>query len=483
MSGVCTTNRPFPGDDVVRGVLTHNDRRHTMPPLWVLKDGFDRTRTTEITGTHNSQTSTMCTSHGRRSSHSSGARRSNRRASTSSTASSDYSSHSSSGVRRNSSWRSKLFGVLVWLMILGPDFHLLLVPPHLRSSTGSEIGCIMGAAGAMTSEPGLAADWEVGSWDEEDEEDEAWGSSPISRGLFPATGSQFAAPGGSTTANKAFTYRVLSEAWADGFNGVNAHTARESCPFAQEPDSTQSSAFWDRALSDAMILSLSLGDEKSLSARNMYDVIDGIGSILTCCPGLLLDPADTADSVASDSDGGGSSRRSIPPLPSCGLLGASVDGPTAADGDSNRPGDVGYELTVRFSSALRAARLPSVALEALHGAAGVVKNKRQGAAWAREMALVLLQMGRVGEATVMLYSALERNFTNLRVLQTLGAALVAQGAVAEGVWGSACGFQGRGVTTVRGAGAALACNLIRGLKQQFGSNWRQRFDGSIQLVM
>lgn len=187
-----------------------------------------------------------------------------------------------------------------------------VVTPHIGGSTGDSSGYVVGATDA--SEPGLAA------------------------------------------ATEAFTYRVL----------LLSESARQSCPFAREPDSPQSSAFWRNTYGDAMI-SLGSADE-TLSARDMYDVLDGIGSILTCCPGLLQNPTDSAAPPSSNS---------VPPLPSCGLLSVSTDdGPNAAGTDINRA-NVGYELTLAFSSTLRAARLPSVALEALYGAAGLVMTNKQ----------------------------------------------------------------------------------------------------------
>ncbi|CAM9911034.1 unnamed protein product, partial [Ectocarpus sp. 13 AM-2016] len=121
------------------------------------------------------------------------------------------------------------------------------------------------------------------------------------------------------------------------------------------------------------------------------------------------------------------------------LLGVSIEGTSglaapAGEEDLNgsERGNVGFELTVIFSSVLRAARLPSVALDALHGAVGLTMTDKQRAAWETERALVWLQLGRVEEAVVGLKSALGWDAGDLQVLQPLGAALVAQGSVAEG---------------------------------------------------
>ena len=235
---------------------------------------------------------------------------------------------------------------------------------------------------------------------------------------------------GLAAATQAFTYRVLL-----------SESGRQSCPFARESDSPQSIAFWRSAYSDAMI-SLGAADE-ALTARDMYDVLDQIGSILSCCPGLLQNPADDSAAPSPSSSSSSSSSSSVPSLPSCGLLSASVGGSSlnAAGGGGGGNPSIGYELTLAFSSTLRAGRLPSVALEALHDAAGLVMSNRQRAGWEAEMALVLLQMGRVGEAVARLKSALRWDSGDLRVLQPLGAALVAQGKVAAGVFGVSQGLR------------------------------------------
>lgn len=434
--------------------LHQPDHGRVMPPLWVQNDGSVRTRTTKIdTSPDNSRQ--RITSSFRRGASSSGqrsvpARGTNRRTDRSVT----YSSSTSGGRRNNCSWRSKVLGVVIWLMILRPDCHLSLVSPHrrtmhtdistsTRSSSGSAVRCIVGAAAAASEEPGVADDRWAAFRDEEEEgrdDEDMPPASTIAGGgrLVPAAGSQFYAPGGLTTATRTFTYRALSEAWPRGFDYVEAEFIRESCPYAQEPDTPRADDFWERALSDVMILSLSLGDE-SISARNLFDALDGIGVILTCCPGLLLNPEnEMANSVHNERDVGGSSssnsrRNTPPPLPTCDLEDVTIDGP---DGERGRDGNAGFELTIMFSSALRAARLPSVALEALHGTAELVISDREKTQWETEMALVLLQMGRVEEATARLKNALGWDNGNLRVLQPLGAALVAQGAVAEGAWGS-----------------------------------------------
>ncbi|CAM9934621.1 unnamed protein product, partial [Ectocarpus sp. 8 AP-2014] len=317
---------------------------------------------------------------------------------------------------------------LLALIMLGT-----VIAPHPRSSNWG-FG-VVGASG-ITGAPDLAADRGVESTLGEEGGGEEWANY--------ATGdsSTMDAPG-FTTATKALTYRALSARHPDGLNGLTIESIRESCPFAQEPDSPQADDFWDHSLSNA-IISLGPPDEASgMSARDIYDVLDGVGTILTCCPGLLLDPGDAGASADSDSSRSGSSSSSgtRPALRTCGLLAVSIEGTSglaAAAGEEDQNGsergNVGFELTVIFSSVLRAARLPSVALDALHGAAGLTMTDRQRAAWETERALVWLQLGRVGEAVVGLKSALGWDAGDLRVLQPLGAALVAQGSVAEGFY-------------------------------------------------
>lgn len=313
-----------------------------------------------------------------------------------------------------------------------------VIAPHPRSSNcGSGV---VGASG-ITSAPDLAADRGVESTLGEEDGGEEWASYAACEWSSYAAGdsSTMDAPG-FTTATKALTYRALSAVHPDGLNGLTIESIRESCPFAQEPDSPQADDFWDHSLSNA-IISLGPPDEASgMSARDIYDVLDGVGTILTCCPGLLLDPGEAGASADSDSSSSGSSNSGTrPALRTCGLLGVSIEGTSglaapAGEEDLNgsERGNVGFELTVIFSSVLRAARLPSVALDALHGAAGLTMTDRQRAAWETERALVWLQLGRVEEAVVGLKSALGWDAGDLRVLQPLGAALVAQGSVAEG---------------------------------------------------
>lgn len=278
-------------------------------------------------------------------------------------------------------------------------------------------------AAASTSEPGFGSEWGAELDLDQEDEDEGWDSYVAA--LLRVSG--------STTATRVFTYRALSSAYPGGLDGVTAATIRQSCPFAHDPDSPQAADFWDQTLSDALISLGPVDDAASMSTRDTYDVLDGIGSVLTCCPGLLLDPADTAAFWGVyDSDIG-----DAPLLPSCGLLGVSIDSTIAAsdpaaDSADAGGGNVGYELTIMFSSALRAARLPTIAYEALHGAAGLVMTDRQKAAWEAEMALVLIQLGRLEEAAVVLKGSLNWDVVDPRVLQPLGAALVARGAVTEG---------------------------------------------------
>ncbi|CAM9525505.1 unnamed protein product [Scytosiphon promiscuus] len=294
---------------------------------------------------------------------------------------------------------------------------------HDGHATGAATAAAAAAA-AGASEQVLGPEWGVEVDLEQEDEDEGWESYVAA--LLRVSG--------STTATRVFTYRALSAAHPDGLDGVTAATIRQSCPFAHDPDSPQAADFWDQTLSDALISLGPVDDAASMSTRDTYDVLDGIGSVLTCCPGLLLDPADTAAFWGVyDSDIG-----EEPLLPSCGLLGVSIDSTIAASdpaADSTGAvagGNVGYELTIMFSSALRAARLPTIAYETLHGAAGLVMTERQKAAWEAEMALVLIQLGRLGEAAEVLKGSLNWDVVDPRVLQPLGAALVARGAVKEG---------------------------------------------------
>ncbi|CAM9653671.1 unnamed protein product, partial [Laminaria digitata] len=95
---------------------------------------------------------------------------------------------------------------------------------------------------------------------------------------------------------------------------------------------------------------------------------------------------------------------------------------------------VACEITIMYSVALRAARLPSKALLAIQNASQLSTEMAPGrrAIWEREAATVLLQMGRLREAAVRLKNALYLGGDDVRVLQPLGAALVVQGSVAEG---------------------------------------------------
>ncbi|CAN0290820.1 unnamed protein product [Ectocarpus fasciculatus] len=177
-----------------------------------------------------------------------------------------------------------------------------VIAPHPRtcsSNCGSSV--VVGASG-ITSETGLAADRGVQATLGEEGRGEEWSSRAADDGPSTMDAPAF------TTATKAFTYRALSAAHPDGLSGVTVETIRDSCPFAQEPDSPQADDFWDRSLSNA-IISLGPPDEASgMSARDIYDVLDGVGTILACCPGLLLDPGVDADTPAeSDSSSSASS--------------------------------------------------------------------------------------------------------------------------------------------------------------------------------
>ena len=259
------------------------------------------------------------------------------------------------------------------------------------------------------------------------------------------------------------------------------------------------------------MISLGRPDVGSPKARDVYDGLDTIGTILTCCPGLLAPGATaaaaaaaTATATATATVASGSphlptpphptlSQQDMPPpLPTCGLLHFSMrdrssvrvrgsgrsggggsgasggssgssgsSGNSRSSGSSGRSGSsgssgivsgggsdgssgtsnalpddsiVGCEITILYSVALRAARMPSKALLALDSAfelsTEMAASRR--AVWEREVAMVLLQMGRLGEAALRLKNALDLARDDLRGLQLLGAALVAQGSVAQG---------------------------------------------------
>lgn len=212
--------------------------------------------------------------------------------------------------------------------------------------------------------------------------------------------------------------------------GGGADTRRDyaGCPFANNPESAEAHAYWYGVL-EGGVIAFGLQDTAMHTTRNVYDALDAFGSVLACCPGLL-----------SARDSGSQVSPSLPS--SCGLLDATgvFDGSSAAaTGERSEGGsNVGYELVAVFSSALRAARLPSVALQVLHDANAFNLTTTQRATWDRETAMVLLQMGRTGEATARLTSAVALNGGDLRALQPLGSALVAQGSVVEGACARAC---------------------------------------------
>lgn len=239
---------------------------------------------------------------------------------------------------------------------------------------------------------------------------------------------------------EALTFRALSGAHPRGLAGASAAAAREHCPFARD-DSTRAAAFWRLTLSEAMIAlgpydaepwhahgGSSAGDGYISTTRDIYDALDGLGTILTCCPGVLSPGASAGDASGDEAAGNASGGGNVGPvataaeqLPSCGL----------DDGADGR--NVGFEVTIMFSRTLRAARLPSVALQVLSDAAALSTTAGQRLTWESEVATVLLQMGRVGDAADRLEDSLGSNGTgDLRALQRLGAALVVQGSLEEG---------------------------------------------------
>lgn len=274
-------------------------------------------------------------------------------------------------------------------------------------------------------------------------------------------------PGGSYAGSlHPFTFRTLSEAHIHGIPNASdglgtaspAGALLERCPFALE-ETPAAIAFWQRTLDQAAVALGPLNDptpgrrpprnrprdasEESLfsTTRDLYDAIDALGTIFACCPGVL-DPgiSDTANGPARDQD----DRPSPSRYPTCGLLG--VDSTKGASrvvfstmgdvgGGNPSPFLVGFELAMMYSRALRAARLPTQALRALHDAYPLRETPRQRSAWEAEAGAVLLQMGRVGDAAGRLKAALDWDDRDLGTLQLLGAVLVAQGSTTEGEWG------------------------------------------------
>ncbi|CAM9653741.1 unnamed protein product, partial [Laminaria digitata] len=78
---------------------------------------------------------------------------------------------------------------------------------------------------------------------------------------------------------------------------------RSRCPFARDPQSHKAADFWEHALEDGMI-SLGRPDVGSSKARDVYDALDTFGTILTCCPGLLVPGATAAATTATAVVGG-----------------------------------------------------------------------------------------------------------------------------------------------------------------------------------
>lgn len=263
-----------------------------------------------------------------------------------------------------------------------------------------------------------------------------------------------------------FTFRTLSEAHHHGIpNASDGHDTAfsagpmlERCPFALE-DTPAAIAFWQHTLDQAAVALGPLNDptpgrrpprnrprdasDESLfsTTRDLYDAIDALGTIFACCPGVL-DP-----SISDTTDGSTRDQKDRPPpsrYPTCGLLG--VDAKKAASrvmfptmggvgGGNQSPFLVGFELAMMYSRALRAARLPTQALRALHDAYPLLETPRQRSAWEAEAGAVLLQMGRISDAADRLKAALGWDDRDLGTLQLLGAVLVAQGSTTEGEWG------------------------------------------------
>lgn len=261
-----------------------------------------------------------------------------------------------------------------------------------------------------------------------------------------------------------FTFRTLSEAHLHGIpnasdgldTAFSAGPFLERCPFALE-DTPAAVAFWQHTLDQAAVALGPLNyptpgrrsprnrprdasDESLFSTtRDLYDAIDALGTIFACCPGVL-DPSinDTADGPTRDQE-----DRSPPSrYPTCGLLGVDAKKganrvfPTMGDVDGGNPSPflVGFELAMMYSRALRAARLPTQALRALHDAYPLRETPRQRSAWEAEAGAVLLQMGRISDAADRLKAALGWDDRDLGTLQLLGAVLVAQGSSTEGEW-------------------------------------------------
>ena len=262
-------------------------------------------------------------------------------------------------------------------------------------------------------------------------------------------------------AARAFTFRTQPEAQPHGsnrFDGVDAQAATgllEHCPFALEEGTPESTAFWRRTLEQAVVALGPLIDPTpgrllrkrprdssagslSSTTRDVYDAINGLGTILACCPGVLRPSGSN-----SEADGGyDHTERSSAWLPSCGLLSIGTEEgmsrvafPAQVGGGGGGNRSVGFELAMMNSRALRAARLPTQALQTLRDAYPLRQTPRQRSAWEAEAASVVLQVGKVGDATERLKTALGWDERDLGTLQLLGALLVSQGSVEEGEGG------------------------------------------------
>lgn len=217
------------------------------------------------------------------------------------------------------------------------------------------------------------------------------------------------------------------------------------------------------------------------SARAIFDALDIFGSVMRCCPGSMADLEASEDFVryddADDYDpydffvdddddldedvyydyddqdafmeasimdndndneyddddidtstftGRGSERR----LRSCGLL-------YFDDGDdhggrflaSKKSRYFGADLTLRFSKALRLARLPSIAALVLRDGVGLDMDWERQTLWSREVAMVKLQEDNTSAAVDFLDNAVEFDRRDLRSLQLMGVVNVVRGSV------------------------------------------------------
>lgn len=194
------------------------------------------------------------------------------------------------------------------------------------------------------------------------------------------------------------------------------------CPYDSDPDNAEEASYWRDVLATG-ISALGQPDSRP-SARDVFDALNTFGTMIRCCPGALVGDTDSS-----------SSHESPPPPRSCGLL-VFGDG-RGRSGEGNAV--LGVGIMLNFSRALRLARLPDVAFSLLEGEVLMdIEYEPHRVLWEREKAMALLQQGKVQRATKILEKALDFEPRDLRALQLLGASLVIQGSVAEGMKEGSC---------------------------------------------